>query len=700
MGEWYERSYRRNLVDMHIDDWDESFLSRFDPEEYFRDLRLANVASPMIYIHSHVGHCYWPTKTGHMHGAFKGREDAMRRLFDLCHGAGMDVIAYYSLIYNNWAYEKHPEWRMVSRSGASSRSNGSRYGLCCPNNEEYRDFIRAQIGEFSRYFQFEGIFFDMTFWPMVCYCDSCRSRWESARSGDIPHKVDWSDEGWLAFQSMRQEWLGEFASEITDELKRYKPRCSVEHQYSPAMHFWRYGVGENIVNASDYVGGDLYGGLAEQSFACKLYYNDTPNEPFEYMTSRCFPDLKEHTTTKSSELLSLDVMTTLFHHGACVMIDAIDPVGTLDERVYEKLGKAYRAAAAYEPWLRGELVQDVGIFYGLNSKMDTDLPAVEVSSLEAEDSSQPHQAAALGAAAALRERHVPFGVLPVLRKDLLDKVKVLVLPDVRMMSETDIDAVRAFVAGGGALYLSGHSAPTLVAEMLGVRVAGYTRETRTYIAPTALGSESLRGFTRRYPMSLPYRQALLDGMPDGDILASMTLPFTVPLVGHKAGALLNAPSSAEKTLTDMRFSSIHSDPPGKETSMPAIVRTRFGQGSVIWASAPIEAAGRPLHSDVFVALIRSLVDEFSFSSDAADVVELVMFAEGDDGPCYLGMLNLQDRFQPLPVPGFSVSIRMDRKPAGARVLPEGKPVPLSYADGVATIQVEGLALYCLVEITA
>jgi len=52
------------------------------------------------------------------------------------------------------------------------------------------------------------------------------------------------------------------------------------------------------------------------------------------------------------------------------------------------------------------------------------------------------------------------------------------------------------------------------------------------------------------------------------------------------------------------------------------------------------------------------------------------------------------------VPGFSVSIRMDRKPAGARVLPEGKPVPLSYADGVATIQVEGLALYCLVEITA
>ncbi|HTZ52537.1 MAG TPA: hypothetical protein VMF68_12800, partial [Spirochaetia bacterium] len=104
MSPWYEKSFRRNLVDMHIEDWDDSFLSKFDPQEYFRNLQTARVASPMIYIQSHVGLCYWPTRTGRMHKAFQGREDGMKRLFDLCHGAGMDVIAYYSLIYNNWAY--------------------------------------------------------------------------------------------------------------------------------------------------------------------------------------------------------------------------------------------------------------------------------------------------------------------------------------------------------------------------------------------------------------------------------------------------------------------------------------------------------------------------------------------------------------------------------------------------------------------
>ena len=29
---WYENSFKRNLVDMHIADWNPVFMSRFDPE--------------------------------------------------------------------------------------------------------------------------------------------------------------------------------------------------------------------------------------------------------------------------------------------------------------------------------------------------------------------------------------------------------------------------------------------------------------------------------------------------------------------------------------------------------------------------------------------------------------------------------------------------------------------------------------------
>ena len=114
---WFTDCLRRNLVDMHIDDWNDEFLSRFDPEEYVRNLKRAHIQAPMLYLQSHAGHCYWPTKSGHMHRAFKGCEDKMRTLAELCHSEGMKVVGYYSLIYNSEEAYRHPEWRMRSVDG-------------------------------------------------------------------------------------------------------------------------------------------------------------------------------------------------------------------------------------------------------------------------------------------------------------------------------------------------------------------------------------------------------------------------------------------------------------------------------------------------------------------------------------------------------------------------------------------------------
>ena len=71
---WFKKSYRRNLIDMHIPDWNEKFLSKFDPKTYVDMLNLAQVDSAMVYANSHVGACYWPTKIGHMHKGLNGRD--------------------------------------------------------------------------------------------------------------------------------------------------------------------------------------------------------------------------------------------------------------------------------------------------------------------------------------------------------------------------------------------------------------------------------------------------------------------------------------------------------------------------------------------------------------------------------------------------------------------------------------------------
>ena len=76
---WYQSSYYRTLLDMHIEDWDASFLSEFDPDYYVEQVKKAQIDAVMIYVQAHTGLCYWPTKSGVMHRSFLGHEDRIRR---------------------------------------------------------------------------------------------------------------------------------------------------------------------------------------------------------------------------------------------------------------------------------------------------------------------------------------------------------------------------------------------------------------------------------------------------------------------------------------------------------------------------------------------------------------------------------------------------------------------------------------------
>ena len=53
--QWYQHAWRRAVIDMHIPDWDEKFLSQFDPDQYVAMLRQSRAQSVVMYAPSHVG---------------------------------------------------------------------------------------------------------------------------------------------------------------------------------------------------------------------------------------------------------------------------------------------------------------------------------------------------------------------------------------------------------------------------------------------------------------------------------------------------------------------------------------------------------------------------------------------------------------------------------------------------------------------
>ena len=690
-AKWYQGSYRRNLVDMHIEAWDESFLSKLDPKVYVEMLKTANVQSAMVYANSHIGYCYWPTKSGEMHRGLRGK-DIFGQITSLCRKEGMDVIAYYTLIFNNWAYDHDPSWRILYNGGTPSRDIPplGRYGVVCPNNAGYRAFIEAQVTELLTAYALEGIFFDMTFWPGVCYCAACKDRYAREVGGEMPPVIDWQDPKWVAFQEKREEWRVDFAAFATGTAKRLRPEITVEHNSAPLTQPWFVGTTLGLRDYNDYIGGDLYGGFAEQSFICKLYRSISRGRPFEFMTSRCYPGLRDHTTLKSREMLEIHTFLAMAHNGAFFFIDAIDPVGTQNRRVYERMGEIFRRSQAYEPYLGGEMCQDIGVYFSLDAKMnfeDNGQPA------NLGGWNMPHFNAALGATKTLREKHIPFGVIS--RNNLEDTsgYRVMVLPNVLMLSEEEAAVLRRFVEHGGALYASGQTDLTHLGDLFGIKTEGLTAETVTYIAPTPQGKGLLPDVDPAYPLSIIGPTTSLDGSEPGggvgsgrqvkaraanaaDVMATLTLPYTDPADTRK-------------------MASIHSNPPGIPTDLASVVYRRYGKGRVLWVAAPIETAEQEPHKSVFAHIVRTLVDgPLSFEVDASLAVEMTLFHQPDKKRYLISLINEQELLPPVPVIKAVVRVRLDgRKAKQALLLPDEAPLPAAMKGGYAEIVVPDLRIF-------
>lgn len=110
---WYDNDYRRVFMDMHINDTNPEYLSKLDVKDFVKTMKDAEVTSVVVKAKSHVGLHYWPSKYGKMHETLKNRNlDYVGEMIDECHKNNMNVILYFSQVYDNYAYANHKSWRI------------------------------------------------------------------------------------------------------------------------------------------------------------------------------------------------------------------------------------------------------------------------------------------------------------------------------------------------------------------------------------------------------------------------------------------------------------------------------------------------------------------------------------------------------------------------------------------------------------
>jgi hypothetical protein len=426
--------------------------------------------------------------------------------------------------------------------------------------------------------------------------------------------------------------------------------------------------------ASDYLGGDIYEGPAFYSLVSKTYDGLTPTHPFEYMTSRTGPGLGDHVTQKSLNRLRMEAFAATLHSAALSLIDAINPVGTLNPDVYKLLGKLNEERAPYEPFLGGELQADVAIYFDHQSMYDPTKNGIPVGDFvgwegAGEKGNCPHRDAILGWAKVLREAHIPYGVITNVNLEKLKNYRAVIVPSVLEMTTDQAALFSQFVKDGGVLISTGPSSLDrfdskgprfLLEEVLGVRYMGTMGTKATYLTPKDAQVVKVVWPQDYVIHNGPMIQA--EAFGGAEILATVTLPWVAPELGQSIGS---------------HFASIHSNPPALEPgTSPALVINNFGKGRSVWMAAPIETGQADINPVLLTHLIkRALPGPYKFEAETHPTVEVTVFHQQDRKRLLIGLLSMQDRLPAIPVEAtIRVQLPVGRSVSGVYRLPERRPV--------------------------
>jgi hypothetical protein len=229
----------------------------------------------------------------------------------------------------------------------------------------------------------------------------------------------------------------------------------------------------------------------------------------------------------------------------------------------------------------------------------------------------------------------------------LNKFKLIVLPNVLMMTREEATAIKKYVKNGGNILstkytslLPSDGSPRenfLLSEVFGVSFEGLTDENYTYIAFNKVAGELFSKLNDEYPLSIEGNQILVHADPDAQILAKLTLPYTNP--------------------RDLRkFASIHSNPPGISTNFPAVIRNFFGKGTSLYTTSDLEL--QLAAEEVFEKMIKmSLPNPLTLVSDAPNPVEITIYHQADKKRYIIDLLNFQKQLPNLTV--FDVNLRFN-----------------------------------------
>jgi hypothetical protein len=605
----------------------------------------AHVNSVNVFAKCAHGFSYHPTSVGTVHPGL--RRDLLGAQIAALRARGIKAPAYVSVLWDDLAAVRHPEWVAVDESGrllaraAFSNASGLEHAVGWNTLDlasGYADYVAAQIEEVCELYQPDGFWLDIVS-VLPNYSPAGMERMK--RSG-----VDVSDPAARTdfYLNVRDAFVRRIGRLVHARL----PEASLVFNHTTDAWVGRTLPAQNQIDVESLPTDGNWGYL---HYPVVARFARTFGPPVVGMTARFHRSWSDFGGVKTPDQMLYEVATVLSAGGSPSIGDQMDPSGRLDPAVYGVIGQALARAEALEPWLAGTRPLAEAAIVAAWEQVPADAGRV----------TKTLTAGVSGAAQMLLEQAVQFDIVDA--GDLVPgRYRLLVAPDDVRLSPQDAAAIERCLEAGAALLTAGDR---LTGDLPGspVETAQPTATRPAYFRPETVATPE-SGLTPDFAYA-SYGQAF-----------ALTAAPGAQTAGQVVEARFNR---TWEHLTGHVYA-----PVGQTVAGPLVATA----GS--WAHL-----ATPVFSDYFregywtgAALVAALIDQLApdrlVRHDGPPWVEVTLHS----APELPGLVLHSTAYQPRraagavprvdrshPIAGFAINVRTDGTVSRAFIAPSGDPVP-------------------------
>ena len=477
---------------VHLDFHTSEFVpvgDKFSKEQFQSALKAGHIDSITVFSKCHHGWSYHPTEANEMHPTLKF--DLLGAQLEACKEINVKAPVYISAGFDEKDYLRHPEWHCVvspDKERQKEYENEVHFHLLCFNTG-YLEVLCKQIEEVMVKYNPCGIFLDIIS-PKICYCEKCKSDMK-ALGLNIENEKDREEFSQIVFNK--------YLEATNNAVRKYSETTTIFHNqgHIPKGDYRFIEKNTHLELESLPTGGWGYDHFPLSA----AYVRSLGNKEFLGMTGKFHHSWGEFGGFKHPNALIFETALSVMNGAGCSVGDQMHPSGEMNMATYNLIGKAYSMIEEKEPWL-------------INAKNTADIAVLSAEAITGDRDVK----ADTGANRMLLESNYLYDFIDETMD--ISKYKLLVLPDVKGISEEMLEKVKVFLNNGGKVIASGESIVKDDKFILdfGSEYLGKNEFSPTYLIPHY---DTVNGVTEYLMRANSYKFKV----NTGEVVASMQNPY-------------------------------------------------------------------------------------------------------------------------------------------------------------------------------